>query len=318
MFAGPVHIPDVVLRSELLVAGWSPDEIRRMVTRGDLRRLGRGTYTTAGPAPADRRVEHVLRVRAVVRRLDPTAVVSHASAAAVHGLPCWGLPLDRVVVTRARVSGARRSAELLVRAAPLPDHDVTSVMLPGDAGTLRVTAPARTVVDVARTYGFEQAVVVADAALARPRRDVPPLVTPDELVAAVADAGGRPGAAAARRVATFADGRSGSPGESRSRVAMDAAGLAVPVLQYEIRDAVGVHVATVDFAWPERRTVGEFDGKIKYGRLLRPGEEPGDAVYREKLREDAIRAEGWTVVRWRWQEIRPFTPVLARLRPRLG
>lgn len=254
----------------------------------------------------------------MVRRLGPAAVVSHASAAALYGLPCWDVPLNRVSVTRDRASGARRTPEVHVHAAPLAGGDVRSVAPADGAGTVPVTAPARTVVDIARTYGFEQAVVVADAALAKPRKDAPPLVTPVELAAAVADAAGRPGAAAARRVAAFADGRSGSVGESRSRVAMDAAGLTAPVLQYEIRGPSGVHIATVDFAWPNRRTVGEFDGRIKYGRLLQPGEEPGDAVYREKLREDAIRSEGWTVVRWRWQEIRPFTPVLARLAPRLG
>ncbi len=42
--------------------------------------------------------------------------------------------------------------------------------------------------------------------------------------------------------------------------------------------------------------MGEFDGRIKYGRLLRPGQEAGDAVFEEKRREDAIRDEGWKVV----------------------
>jgi len=311
-------MPDVVLRAELLAAGWSPDEVRRMRSRGDLRRLGRGAYARAGSAQGGRRAEHVLRVRAVLRRLGPATVISHVSAAALYGLPCWNLPLDRVSVTKDRASGARRTAELHVHAAPLAGPDVRPLTLPDGGGTVQVTAPARTVVDIARTYGFEQAVVVADAALAKPRRDVPPLATPGELAAAVSDAAGRPGAAAARRVVAFADGRSGSVGESRSRVAMDAAGVPVPVLQHEIRRPSGAHIATVDFAWPSRRIVGEFDGRIKYGRLLRPGEDPGDAVYREKLREDAVRAEDWTVVRWCWQEIQPFTPVLARLWPRLG
>ncbi|MDN5916403.1 MAG: hypothetical protein L0I76_15095 [Pseudonocardia sp.] len=30
--------------------------------------------------------------------------------------------------------------------------------------------------------------------------------------------------------------------------------------------------------------VGEFDGKIKYGRSLRPGQDPGDVVFEEKIR----------------------------------
>ncbi len=315
-----MEIRDVVLRAELLDAGWSPDEVRRMWRRGELRRLGRGTYVRDDPADNERsrrRADHVLRIRAALRRLGSGAVVSHASAAVLYGLPCWGLPLDRVQVTRDRASGARQSAEVHVYAAPLSAADTRTLSLTGGTIPLRVTAPARTVVDIARTHRFEQAVAVADAALATPHPDTPPLTTPEELARAVADAAGRPGAAAARRVVAFADGRSGSVGESRSRVAMAAAGLVAPELQREIRAPSGAHIATVDFAWPNRRVVGEFDGKIKYGRLLRPGEDAGDAVYREKLREDAIRAEGWTVVRWRWAEIRPFTPVLARLGPLL-
>jgi len=29
-------------------------------------------------------------------------------------------------------------------------------------------------------------------------------------------------------------------------------------------------IAYCDFGWPAQRTVGEFDGKVKYGRLLGP------------------------------------------------
>jgi hypothetical protein len=46
--------------------------------------------------------------------------------------------------------------------------------------------------------------------------------------------------------------------------------------------------------------VAEFDGRMKYGRLLRPGQEAGDAVFDEKRREDAIPDESWGVVRWTW------------------
>jgi hypothetical protein len=72
-------------------------------------------------------------------------------------------------------------------------------------------------------------------------------------------------------------------------------------------------IGYADFGWPTYRTVGEFDGQIKYGRLLRPGQEPGDAVFAEKVREDQIRAAGLTVVRWTWSEIPRFEAVAERL-----
>lgn len=63
--------------------------------------------------------------------------------------------------------------------------------------------------------------------------------------------------------------------------------------------------------------LGEFDGKVKYGALLRPGETADDVVMREKRREAALRAVGWWVVRWTYQEA--FRPELleALLRPAL-
>jgi hypothetical protein len=103
-------------------------------------------------------------------------------------------------------------------------------------------------------------------------------------------------------------------GESRSRVAIARAGLPPPALQVPIR--LGDATAYCDFGWPAQRTVGEFDGKVKYGRLLRPGQEPGDAVYAEKLREDAIRAEDWEVVRWTWADLRNFAATAARIHER--
>jgi hypothetical protein len=74
-------------------------------------------------------------------------------------------------------------------------------------------------------------------------------------------------------------------------------------LQFEVRSAAGVLVGRTDFAWEEQRLVGEFDGRVTYGRLLRPGEDAADAVFRGKLREDAGRDEEWGVVRWIWSDL---------------
>ena len=51
------------------------------------------------------------------------------------------------------------------------------------------------------------------------------------------------------------------------------------------------------------KTIGEFDGKIKYGRLLKPGQRPEDVIFEEKLREDALRDVGSQVVRWQWRDL---------------
>ena len=73
-------------------------------------------------------------------------------------------------------------------------------------------------------------------------------------------------------------------------------------------------VGRADFAWPELRTVGEFrQDWIGHGRLLRPGQESGDAVFAEKRREDAMRDAGFHVVRWVWADLDDFDRVVARL-----
>jgi hypothetical protein len=117
-------------------------------------------------------------------------------------------------------------------------------------------------------------------------------------------------------VVAFADAGAKSPGESRSRVAIVQAGLPAPVLQWEVledRRSLGF----ADFGWPWLRTVGEFDGEIKYGRLVRPGQAPGDVVFAEKRREDRMRDTGLGVARWTWDELGPaFGPVADRIRRR--
>ncbi|MGQ0574550.1 MAG: type IV toxin-antitoxin system AbiEi family antitoxin domain-containing protein [Pseudonocardia sp.] len=285
---------------ELRSAGFTVAELGRMRHDGTLSRLRRGSYVV-GPCPDDPALRHGLLVRATAQRLSDQAVVSHVSAAVLHGLPVWGLPLGRVHATRGRRSGARSSDRVCVHTAPVGRDEVTAI------DGITVTGLARTVVDVARRVPFEQAVVVADAALRTG-------LAHDELDGALARAAGWQGVPTARRAVRFADGRSESVGESRSRVAIARAGLPAPVLQWEIRTARGVR--RTDFGWPDLRTVGEFDGRVKYGRLLRPGQDAGDAVFAEKLREDEVRDEDIAMVRWTWADLAQFDAVADRLRRR--
>ncbi|MGY1840510.1 MULTISPECIES: hypothetical protein [unclassified Modestobacter] len=282
--------PTVVLRSRALAAGLADDEIRRLRRRGEWTTLQRGAYLV-GPGDVAPRHRHLLRVRATVSGLRTPAVVSHASAAAVHGLPLWGVPLHHVHVTRQPPARAVRESRLHSHAARLAVDDV--VVVDG----LTVTGVARTVVDLARSLPFAPALAVADAALHHG------LTTPAELVDVAAAAAGNRGSRGARRVVTAADRRSESVGESRSRAVMIEAGLPVPDLQVAVHRFDGAFVGRSDFGWRQQRLLGEFDGRIKYGRLLRPGQSPGDAVFEEKRREDALRDERWGVVRWVWVEL---------------
>lgn len=287
-------------RPELLAAGFTDDELARMRRQGALTSLRPGVYL-AGPEPPDIDGRHRLQVRAAMTGLAPGTVVSHASAALLHGLPIWRIPVTRVQVTRPRRSGGRCDPGLHMRTARLAREDIITVR------GIRTTSVARTVVDVARTTPPESGVVTADAALALGA------VTCAGLAAVLARCKGWPGCPKARRVITFADGRSESVGESRSRLAIASAGLPEPVPQWEVRTAGGRRIARVDFGWPEHGVVGEFDGRIKYGRKLRGAHNTSEVLFAEKQREDDLRAQGLTVIRWTWDDLADFALVAARL-----
>jgi hypothetical protein len=140
-----------------------------------------------------------------------------------------------------------------------------------------VTHPSRAPsVDVARTAGFEEAVAVLDAALHRR------LVTSAALAGARGPRSGLARRSRARRAIEFADPRARSVGESRSRVAMSRHGVARPVLAMGGGRPGGVVLGTAGFGWPEHGVGGEFDGLVKYGRVLRRGQARGEAEVRRR------------------------------------
>ncbi|SDT43231.1 Transcriptional regulator, AbiEi antitoxin, Type IV TA system [Friedmanniella luteola] len=278
-----------VLTRDLLAAGYSPAEVARLVRSGELVRLRRGAYRTAADLEPDAETRHRQLLLATVPLLAPDSVLSHRSAAVVLGLPVVGA-LGRVEITRSSVTSGKVRGAVHLRAAPLPDDEVTSV------DGWQVTTPARTVVDLARTLPLGPAVAAGDAAL-RAGTSV------EEVESVLASSAGRPGLAAARRACRSLDGRSESAGESLSRVVLHRLGLPPSGLQHEVRSADGALVGRCDFVWEEQRTLGEFDGRVKYGRLLRPGQRAEDVLWAEKLREDALRDLGWQIVRWTWADL---------------
>lgn len=288
---------DVRLRQETLPH--DKDSRARALRAGDLVRLRRGAAVGAdhwrGLKPDDRYRVVVEAVAAAQR----DAVLSHWSAAVVWGLPMVGRRDERVHLVQGPAAGGRSRRDVVRHAT----HVAVPTTIVDD---LRVTSAARTVIDLARLGGFVAGVAAGDAALRSGT------ATRADLEAEVEAAGKGRGARAARAVATFADRRAESPGESLSRCRMHELGLPAPELQHELRDR-GRFVARLDFWWPEHGVVGEFDGRSKYGIDV-DTIDPAAALWREKLREDAIRALGLSVARWTWQDAWTATPMAARLR----
>lgn len=275
---------EVRLTKSLFADGESSKTLDRAMRGGAIVRVRYGAY--ASELAADERLRHRQLIDGTVPRLAPAAVLSHRSAAILHGLPLWPETPPRVHITRKRSSGGRRSPHLWVHTGPLFAEDVTEI-----DGWL-VTGLARTIADLGRTMPLDRALATADAGL---RLGCPPL----RLLQEVQRSERRRGARQVRFVAGFADGRAESPGESSSRLLIHQVNLPPPRLQYDVVDPTdGEVVARCDFGWEAQRTVGEYDGRGKYGRLLQPGQDPGTAVFGEKIREDRVRALGYEVVRW--------------------
>lgn len=291
----------LILRRAAVTAGFSDDELAALVRRKEWARLRRGAYLDR-PVLDDAIERHRLLVHATLSALRRPAVVSHQSAATLHGLPLWGVRLDRVHITRRPPAWNDSSAVLVAHVARLRDDEIVEV------DGLPVTSRVRTALDLARSLPHEVAVVMLDAALHAKKLVV------EQVREHLFDIAGTPGSRAAARAIRFADGRSESVGESRSRVLLHRFGLPPSELQFRVTTPNGLFVARTDFYWESARLVGEFDGRVKYGRLLRPGQDPGDAVFAEKRREDAIRDEDLSVVRWIWADLQRPDRLGARVR----
>lgn len=259
-------------------------EVHQVAPR--IARIRRGVYAdTRQWTQLQAAEKYRMFVLATVECMRSTPVVCGMSAAALWGLPSVGPWPDTVEVLVDR--GGPGSTGHLIR------RRVASVPTPRLVNDVPVTAPARTVVDVARSADFAAALTVADAAL---RAD---LCTTDDLDREVDAIPQRArGRRAAAHVVRLADNRSESPGESLSRARMWERGLPQPRLQVPLADERGAY-GRADFGWPG--VVGEFDGRLKY-RVGEISDGPvEETLWREKQREDRIR-EGARVARWTWND----------------
>ncbi|OYO11111.1 putative AbiEi antitoxin of type IV toxin-antitoxin system [Propionibacteriaceae bacterium ES.041] len=275
---------EIVTTAELLKSGIDHPGIRKLVTSGDLQRVRRGVYLRGPDQQLVAEEQHRALIRAVLCD-RPDAVLSHVSAAVVHGLPVPLRSLGRVhLIRRAKHPGGKRFNHSYLHRVV---QEIPTCVIAG----LVVTDLATTVLDLIRVLDPADAVAVADRALAKKlQRQV--------LLDRVAAEAGRRGNAQARQVLRFADPLAESPGESWARWAFHRAGLPAPRLQVEFFDDAGNFVARPDFDWPDLGVSAEFDGEVKYGRLLGPGQDVASVIRAEKDREERFRrASGRWLVR---------------------
>lgn len=309
----PLDRHGLIHRAAALDSGFTDRQLRTAVAQGSLVRATKGVYYAPARVNAQDRAavaqnamaEHRLRAIAVasVPNHFSGTVLSHASAAAIHGLPMLKPALQQVHLTNGEQGGGRRRASSIVHASELLPGDVVEV-----AG-IQVTSLARTAADIAQAeaathrLAFAKALTVFDAAL-RAGVDAASLAMQLERCR-------RCGTRVAKTALTWANPKAESVGESWGRAQIIQASLPVPELQ--VKHVIGTKKYLVDGEW-DGKLVWEFDGFFKYGRSLQPGETIADAVWREKQREDALRALGLMIIRAYWSMLEQGTmvPIIMR------
>ena len=283
-------------------------EFYRAARAGAFIRLAEGVFISSpGWVALGDDEKFLARIHAAALASRPRLVFSHQSAAALWRLPVIGTWPIKPEVTVARGGPSPSRLAFTARQFPLPAET-------DEIDGLIVTTMARTVIDVGRTAPLSTAVAMMDRALAEKDPHAGAIlarVTPEQLAAEFRAIDSPRGRIRCRTALDIADGRTGSAGESLSRVGIHLLGLPAPVLQHPFYDAVGL-IGYVDFWWPEYNLIGEFDGNGKYlrGELL-AGRTTAQAVMDEKRREDRLRALGPRVTRWGWETARSL-PLLAQ------
>src|SRR5579864_8052739 len=140
-----------VRHDQLRAAGVSPGEIRQLIRAGGLHPRYRGVYIVGHLALAPRAEE-----AAALLACGPRAVISHRSAAYL-----WGLIQDRPPEVDVTLVGVRRRHQAGLRLhylSRLAEADV------GKIKGLRITSPARTIVDLAGDQSsFQLEALIAEA-----------------------------------------------------------------------------------------------------------------------------------------------------------
>lgn len=229
----------------------------------DLRIPSRGIRVpreAAASGATDAPAELAARARPYLQLL-PDAVLSHTTAAQVHGIPLPASYRNEPVLHLARSPERPAARRKNVRCHRLALEPAEVVHI-GEA--LRATTPARTWFDLARLLPLPALVAAGDwlvsehgRSYGRPRHAV---VSLGELRGYVLGLGGNPGIRVARRALDLLCIGVDSPPETYLRLMLRSAGLPAFHPNFPLLDGVGRPVVWSDLGCPEFRTCVEYDG----------------------------------------------------------
>lgn len=283
-------------------AGYDDKTVTRMVRAQVWTRFRRGYYCfTDIWASLDATAQYRVRCRAVMHSLGSNVALSHLSGVLLHGIDVWDPDLRHVHVTRLDGAQGRIEGDVIHHEGQWAGNEVVEV------DGLRVLAPVRCALEYGSRVTAEAALVVLDSMLHHDLADEHMLDRKFRAMAAW------PGMRHLHVPVRMADGRAESVGETRGRWTFWRMGLPAPDLQVKIYDSKGELRGICDWGWLDQGVLGEFDGRVKYGRLLKPGQDVGEVVFAEKQREDELREiTGCRMIRLTWNDY--YRPQVIRTR----
>ncbi len=283
----------ILLRRDAVRIGLDDNWLGRMVRCGQLGRMRHGAYVD--PViwdAASRARRHLLVTTAVMQQYDDRVAASHTSAHVVRGGPDYGLDLSSVHITNLYGRGDRTQAGITHHHGRVDVHDVSRW------DDHWITAGARTAVDTAALATAVPAVCVLDWTLNQGH------ATRQQLEA-YAEVYMRewPDTIHLPRAVSRCDPRSESVGETRSRMILEDLGYA-PEPQWKVPRTSGSLAGIVDMVLLAQGVMVEFDGKVKYGRLLKPGQTISDVIEAERRREILLQElTGLSMLRLVWADL---------------
>lgn len=307
--------------------------IMTRVKAGTMLRVHRNTYVRAAywkTLNASERARHV--IRSLSRQHANYTFAGLSAAAILHLEYEWNLHRDgaiTIVSATGRSARCHRNIKRIIARNPpvrtivhrirendssitmLPETDSSSPSAADATDVVRITSPARTLVDCGLRYTFLQSLPMFDSAL---RRN---LVTRDEIMD-ICD-GLRTDCGPVMRLLYYANPLNENGGESLCYATIIDEGFAVPQLQHAFADPDAPwNTYRVDFVWHTsdgRIIVLEYDGTGKYIDPSITGRRGiQDVVHDERLREDALRRAGVTsIIRATYDEVKQRAPLIHKL-----
>lgn len=273
--------------------------LRRRAKAGAISSPAPGIYARSSHLAALDPKQQALHLARALAHQHPRWVLASHTAALVHGIDVpWALlnPVQVFANTRRTVdAGSSVRIRHCHTIAPLEVETVDG---------LPVSTYWYAVLDSLLESPFQLGLAVADSAARQNRLDATHLAGLLRMIGAR-----RKGIRCALFIASFADGRAESGGESRARAIMIQNGFPIPDLQHELPNVADpAHPYRVDNFWDlgdGRGLIGEFDGFEKYtNETMLQGKSTARTFFKERQRESRLTLLGYPVLRYSYQDIK--------------